>query len=366
MDPNSADKLHLLLQLGRYAEAERAAREVLAGDPESSSGYYYLAQALLCLDRYPEAFDASDRVLALVLNRWYAHTQRSALLQITGRMAEAVEAAETAMRLDHTEPGVHLRLASALSGAGREAESTEVISGARRQFPADPDILYYAGLLALDRKDMAAVVEVAKRGAALDPTKPGFHMLAGVATGHQAQNDLPEGPERQYRHRVAERRLAEAVRMDPTNAEFRRLRKDNARGSRDEVMVKVLAGWMFGMAAGAFFLPVFLGLSTFPCWFFLVLPLAVGFLGGLCSALVPEFSLVLPLRWFNVVTVPLLPEERRKGWAAWFVFLAVTVAALVLPMLLMPTAPHAPAAHPTRRDSGFRLPSPTKGKAPER
>ena len=45
MDPNSVDKLKLLLQLGRYADAECAAREVIAEDPESSSGYYYLAQA---------------------------------------------------------------------------------------------------------------------------------------------------------------------------------------------------------------------------------------------------------------------------------------------------------------------------------
>ena len=115
MDPNPVDKLYLLLQLGRYAELERTAREFIAGDPESSSGYYFLAQALLCLDRYLEALDVSDRVLALAPNQWYAHTQRSALLQITGQWPQAVEAAETAMRLDHTEPWVHLRLATAAS-----------------------------------------------------------------------------------------------------------------------------------------------------------------------------------------------------------------------------------------------------------
>ena len=148
--------------------------------------------------------------------------------------------------------------------------------------------MYHAGLLALSREDMAAVIEVAKRGLALDPTNPGFHALAGVGTGHQAQNDVPEGPERQRRHRAAEQRLAEAVRMDPTNAEFRRLRKNNARDSRDEFMVKLMTVWMFGLALAIFFLPIVLNVRSFPCWSFLVLPVAVGFLVGVCKRPLPR------------------------------------------------------------------------------
>lgn len=223
MDP--ADKLYLLLQLGRYADVERASREVIAEDPESFSGYYYLAQALLNLDRFPEALDVSNRVLALAPNHECAHTQRSAILQFTGQPAQAVEAAETAMRLDHTEPRVHLRLASALSAAGRNEASETVISGAHLQFPDHTDILYQAAILALRREDMAAVDELAKRGLALDPTNPGFHVLTGVVNGRQAENNTLKGPERQSRYRVAEQRLAEAVRMYPTNAAFRTIRK---------------------------------------------------------------------------------------------------------------------------------------------
>lgn len=378
MDPNAVDKLRLLLQLRRFTEVERAAREVIAENPQSSSGYYYLAKALGVLGRFQEALEVSDRLLALAPDQWFAHSLRSTLLQFVGRSAEAVESAKTAMRLDHNEPSVHTLLAYVLSAAGRDKESAAVISEARRQFPADPDILYMAGALALDRKDMAAVDEVAKRGLALDPTNPGFHMLTGVATGHQAQNDVPEGQERQNRFRVAEQRLAEAVRMDPTNAEFRRQRKKNASDSRDEIMVKLITTWMFGMAICAAVLPIILHVEAFPCWFFLLLPLAAGVSAGVLNAVFPEFSLILPLKRFDVVTIPLLPEERRKGLAGWFVFLVATVSILFIPILAL-AAPvlfilmllvlliHRLTARIRRAramDSDFSLPA--KGKAHER
>lgn len=366
MDPNPVDKLYLLLQLGRFSEAERAAREEIAEDPESSSGYYYLAQALLCLNRFQEALDVSDRVLALAPNHCFAHIQRSALLQNLGRLAEAVEVAETAMRLDPAEPIVHLHLAVALSTAGRREESAAVISKAHHQFPDHPGILYQVGILALGQKDMAKVVEVAKQGLALDPTSPEFHMLAGVATGQQAQKDVPEGPERQNRYRVAEQQLEDAVRMDPTNTAFRSLRKINARDSRDGIMVTLMTGWLFGMVLGVIVLPIVLRGSAVPCWCWLVLPPVVWLLGLLSHARCPEFSLILPLERFNAVTVPLLPEERRKGYVMWFIFLTVTAAALFLPMLLMPVDHHAPDTQPTLRDNGFRLPLPAKGKTQQR
>jgi tetratricopeptide (TPR) repeat protein len=362
MDPSPVDKLHLLLRLGRYAEAGRAAREVIAEDPESGSGYYFLAQALLCLDRYPEALDVSDRVLALAPNEWFAHTQRSALLQAVGRLTEAVGAAETAMRLDHTEPAVHLRLASALSAAGRGGEGDAVISAARHQFPDNPDVVFQVGLVALGREDMDAVAEAAQRGLALDPTNPGFHLLAGLVAGHRALHQVPEGPMRQGRFREAERLLAEAVRMNPTNPAFRKLRKNNARDSRDDFIARLMTGWLFGMVLGVVVLPLVLREAALPCWCWVVLPLAVWLLGVITHARCPEFSLVMPLGRLDVVAVPLLPEERRKGLALCFVFLAATAAALFLPTMLMPAGVRAPDTQPTRRDGGPRPPVPAKGK----
>jgi tetratricopeptide (TPR) repeat protein len=335
MDPNSDDKLYILLQLGRFADAEGMAREVIAKDPESSSGYYYLAQALLLLDRFQEALEVSDRVLALAPDHWYAHTQRSALLQNVERPVEAVEAAETAMRLDQTEPMVHLRLAAALSIVGRIEASEAVISSARHLFPDNPDIVYQTGLVALGKEDMDAVAEAAKQGLALAPTKPGFHLLAGLAAGHQAENQMPDGPMKQGRFREADLLLADAVRMDPTNATFRRLRKCNARDSRTHFMVKLMTGWLFGMVIGVVFLPQALAGVVTPCWCWLVLPVVIWLWGLVTHGLCPDFSLVIPLGWFDVVSVPLPPEERRKGYVNWLIFLTVTAAALFIPMLLM-------------------------------
>lgn len=352
MDPETADRFVLLLKLGRAAEAERAAREHIAAEPESFQGYYYLAQALLALSRYTEALEVSERVLALAPNLWFAHTQRSALLEDMGRLTESVEAAQSALRFDHAEPAVHLRLAAALWAAGRGEEGDAVTSDARRLFPEDPDILYNSGLVALRRGNMDAVAEAAERGLALDPTNPGFHMLAGVAAGHQAENKLPEGRVRQHRFREAEQLLADAVRLHPPNTFFRLARKINARGSRTDFIVKVMTGWLFGMILCVIVLPIVLRGVTVPCWCWIVLPVVIWLLGLLTHARCPEFSLVMPLGWFDVVTIPLLPEERRKGFLLWVVFLTATAATLFLPMLFVPvegSAQPAPAPIPHAR-----------------
>lgn len=126
-------------------------------------------------------------------------------------------------------------------------------------------------------------------------------------------------------------------------------------------MVKLMTGWLFGMVFG---IVVPWGFAV-PCWCWLVLPPVVGLLGLLCHAHFPEFSLVMPLRWFDVVAVPLLPEERRKGLAVWFVFLVVTAAVLFFPMLL-PTNVQTPDTQPARWDNRLRLSFPTTGKKHER
>jgi hypothetical protein len=120
--------------------------------------------------------------------------------------------------------------------------------------------------------------------------------------------------------------LAEAVRLWPTQALYRTLRKQNVADSRDAAVVSWLAWWLLGELAGGFLLPRLLGWPTAPWWVWVPATAALWAVAVWFYVRYPEFNLVAPLLRSDVVTIPLMPEERRRGRALWAVFLALTVA----------------------------------------
>lgn len=332
--PATAETVDRLLDLGRLAEAEAAARELIGRDPESPEGHFCLAHALAALGRFAEALAASDAVLARTPSDSAAHAQRSRLLLGAGRVSEAITSAHNAVRLDPANPDAYSRLADALFEADRVPELRAVVTDARRQFPDHPDILYKAGLLALASDQTDELARLAEAGRAIDPGDPRFHLLAGLAAARQARERFPEGPERQQRYRDADRLLAEAVRLWPAHPMYRVLRKQNAADSRDDLLTGWLARWAVGMLVLGFILPrVLMGVFV-PLWGWLPATVFWWLLGIFFRVCCPEFALVVPARRADVVTVPLTPKEWRKGVGLWAIFLALTAAVLFLPTRL--------------------------------
>jgi tetratricopeptide (TPR) repeat protein len=336
MAPASYEKVVLLLRVGRLAEAEAAARELIAADPDSPLGYSALGHVFEGGGRFPEALQASDAALSKNPNLAVLHIQRSRVMEYLARVPEAISAAEEAVRLDPDDPRARVRLASALFQADRVGEMKAVVADARERFPHDLDVVYQVGLVALCEEDARATAAAARQGQALDPADPRFHLLAGVAAAQQAREECSEGAERQRRYQQAERLLAEAVRLEPTNHVYRQIRKRNASDSRDDVMASLLAWWLVAAGAAGFFLPYLLMRVFVPWWGWIPETLGVWFLGIFFHARCPEFNLAAPMWWRrDVVDIPLMPEEERKGDVRWYVFLALTAAVLFLPMLLV-------------------------------
>jgi tetratricopeptide (TPR) repeat protein len=334
MGSMAPERVELLLRLDRPTEAEAAARELIGENPDWFAGYFYLAAALAALDRPTEALAASDAVLARSPGFSPAHAQRSRLLLALDRVAEAEVAARTAVRLDPADPNGYVRLADALITADRWSEAKAVITDARGQFPDHADVLHQAGVLAVFEGHTEHLAAVARAGLALDAADARFHLFAGLAKAQQARQ-VPEGSERQQRYQDAERLLAEAVRLWPTQAVYRTLRKRNAADSRDDAMATLMAWWLLAVFVGGLFMPIVLGRPRAPWWVWVPATAGLGVAAVLSDVLVPEFSLVAPLWRKDVVTIPLMPEERRKGRVLWALFLALTVAVLFLPTLLL-------------------------------
>lgn len=332
MESPPTEKIRLLFQLRRYPEAEAAARELIGHHPESSEGYFYLAHVLLCLGRVKEAAEASQVVLAKMPHASSTHSLHSKVLLEVGHTFEAISAGYEAVRLDPTDPDAYMALADALLQADRLAECRAVITSARSQFPNHATVLYQAGLLALASDRLEELAGVVRAGQALDPTDPRFHLLGGLAATKEAEKQYIKGPERRQLYQQAERLLGEAVRLWPTHVIYRALRKHNASESRQEAMTRFVTVWAWGMLFGGYLLPRVIIGRVLPLWYWGPPTVLVWFVGIFLVVRCPEFNLVLPSRRKNAVTIPLMPEERRKGIRMWVVFIALTVTTLFLPM----------------------------------
>lgn len=112
-----------LTALGRYAEAERVARDGLAEDPEHTGLLGELADTLSRQDRHAEALEAAEAALAGAPGFVWAHQLRAEALSALGRYAEAVAAAHTAIEISPNQAGPWQTLAQVLAEADQTVDA---------------------------------------------------------------------------------------------------------------------------------------------------------------------------------------------------------------------------------------------------
>jgi tetratricopeptide (TPR) repeat protein len=106
-----------LAQVGRYEEAERAARTGLAAAPADGELLTLLASVQRLRRDYAGALTTAEAAVAVVPHFADAHAERAESLIALLRAREAVTAAEEAVRLEPFVPAGHLVLARALAAA---------------------------------------------------------------------------------------------------------------------------------------------------------------------------------------------------------------------------------------------------------
>ena len=104
--PTHFDAAHMLgavlLQQGRYEEAERQLRRALQINPRSHEALNNLGLALRFLDRHEEAVWAFDRAIALRPDYARAFCNRGNALRLQGRLDQALESYDRAVAIDPT------------------------------------------------------------------------------------------------------------------------------------------------------------------------------------------------------------------------------------------------------------------------
>ena len=123
-------------QLGRLAEAERAAREALAVDPENPRLLGTLSSTLLLAERYDEGLAVAEAACAAGPGLERPHRLRALHLSMLGRHAEAVQAGYAAVTIEPAEPAAAHGYAKVLQRAGRPLDAVRV---ATRVVELDPD-----------------------------------------------------------------------------------------------------------------------------------------------------------------------------------------------------------------------------------
>ncbi|MFN7341482.1 MAG: alkaline phosphatase family protein [Opitutia bacterium] len=125
--PQAAEiRARSLLRLRRWILADKAARDILARDPGSATGWSILGKAQLGRGDAAAALESSRRALALDAVRHEALMVRAQALSALGRWDECIEAYAEVLRVSPGFFPAYRLMSLALRWRGRDAEADEV------------------------------------------------------------------------------------------------------------------------------------------------------------------------------------------------------------------------------------------------
>lgn len=311
------DRLNLLLSLGRYAEGEKAAREAIASHPEWDGGYGFLAIFLSRLGHHLPAVQAAKDCVAKEPHDPWAHAVRASVLSRLGRNDEALAAADEAIRLDPKYAYAYGVRCDVLCAEQQYARARMTAIDGLQHHPTDEGLLHRKGWAEQMTGRLDEAIKTAEDGLKLHPDSPALRNVIACA-----RMDLAGGgwlAARIRNHRLADEMFREAIRLRPGESAYQDNRRLNALKCRRFVVKAVLPGLMLAsgllvMAAVVFTFKSGDWLTSFTLMlgFFAYIP-ALSHL----SAEGPWFFLSAPLGRLGLPTVPVPPDEARRGQWAW-------------------------------------------------
>ncbi len=229
----------LLLQQGRFPDAERELGQLLSTDPRHPLAHALMAHAMLGQLRLNDAEYAAREAVSAAPDEAFAHFAVAAVLRERRRYSEAVGAIQQAIALDPYSPDQFAMLAQARVD---QREWTAALGAADHGLAVDPEHaacvnLRAIALVHLGRRDEAA--DVVKGALDKDPANAITHANQGWTFLHQ--ND----PKRALEH------FREALRLDPGN-DWARAGIVEAMKARNPVYRVILAYflWMARLSGG--------------------------------------------------------------------------------------------------------------------
>lgn len=195
---------NLLLQQGRYEEAEAYYKQAIAAEPDDALPYAELAECLLHQEgRKKEALDVIERSIQLEPEFDFLHARRSLILSRLNRDKQALESADAAIALGPENSLNFAVKAQALAGLQRWGDAEELC---RKALALDADNGFATNLLAnvlrLQGKQGESQI-ASEKLLADDPEDPYAHFNAGWTALQR------------HDHESAEMHFREALRLDP-------------------------------------------------------------------------------------------------------------------------------------------------------
>src|SRR5262245_36047856 len=213
------ERLNLLLDLRRYADAEKAAREVIAKNPDWGAGYTHLARALIGLNKPNEAIDAAREGVRKAPHDAWAFGTLACALNWFGQCKEALEPSEQAIKLDPRYVWAYAMTANILYTLNRfDAAREKTLEGLRLD-PTHESLYRWKGWAEHKRGLHDEALATAQEGLKHHPNSHLLLNLIGCIKWTQAEK-LWHGP-RLRMHREADVMLRESVRLDPTQPAYR-------------------------------------------------------------------------------------------------------------------------------------------------
>ncbi len=181
-------KLHQVVDLysrGRYEEAARLAREVVAERPDMAEGYEHAALSLRQLERHSEAVDVLLGGLGKVVADESLRRHLGLALSEAGRPAEAVDIlqgfAGSGDAGNAADASTLAALGLAYSDAGRHAEGEQTLRKLLAQDDTDPKAHVNLGIVLLRMNRAPEARDHLKRALALNDSLPIAWNTLGVA-----------------------------------------------------------------------------------------------------------------------------------------------------------------------------------------
>lgn len=306
------ERLNHLLSLPRYAEAERYARECIGKLPDWGVAYTQLARALAGLGRHPEAVEAAREGVRKSPRDAWALAILGYALKHAGRLADAADALRDAARTDPTYTWTYCMLAEVELDRNRPKDAYEATLAGVRHDPNAENLLRWKAWCEYQLDKLDAAVATAESGLSRHPNSPLLRNVVGCVRWHQAERT--SWPRRKVRlHAAAHEYLAEAVRLNPSEAVYRNNMTRNARVCREYVLNRMLAVLMavpvavtvVGILMAGRFPPL-----PVPA---LIAGLALSMAVVIHFASHEDVTRAAPLGWLGVPTPPLGEDERRRG-----------------------------------------------------
>jgi tetratricopeptide (TPR) repeat protein len=228
----------LLLQQGRYEDAEREFRQHLAQEPNDPAGHVLLATALVEQDRYAEATEEVNTGIGLAPDMAFGHSARARILLERNWYAEAEEAAREALRLDPEDVDNYHNLAAVLVQTKRWEEALGYVDAGLALDAEDVDCLNLRAIILRNLGRTAEANDTMDAAMARQPDNSLTHANRGWA---ELQARDPKAAAESFR---------EALRLDP-ESDYARYGIMEALKARNFIYRWMLAYFIWMSAFGA-------------------------------------------------------------------------------------------------------------------